>query len=94
MSVTVALPTCGLHLLYFCKKINYPLKQTVKKMKLTSGDNELVLMFLIKKEKKVRFWVHPVLLPFLDHCTLGMIMIILSCDFSRVTLGVIIDCVT
>lgn len=44
----------------FLQKI-CPQKLTVKKMKLTSSVDELVQMFLNKKRKKLRFWVHPVL---------------------------------
>lgn len=54
------------HLLFahpvFLQEKKLSLKANWKKMKLTSSDTELVLMFLIKKGKKVRFWVHPVLI--------------------------------
>lgn len=33
-------------------------KCTVKKIKLTLSDDELVLMFLHKKRKKLRFWAY------------------------------------
>lgn len=47
-------------MLWFCEKFVLK-KETVKYMKLTSSDDELVKMFLNKQRKKQRFWLHPVL---------------------------------
>lgn len=46
-----------LNSLHFCRKFVFK-KCTVKKIKLTLSDDELNLMFLHKKRKKLRFWVY------------------------------------